>query len=58
MKDLTTGIYPWLSLFIDRTKDRALSDLDKEIIQEPDPTKRMRMMKLVDQVRTADVDGD
>jgi flavin-dependent thymidylate synthase len=58
MRELTMGIYPWLVLFLDRTKDRALTDLDKEISQESDPVKRMRMMKLVDQVRTADVDVD
>lgn len=45
-------VHPWISLFIDRTFDRAAKDLDTEISSIEDIEKRTRMMKLVDQLRS------
>lgn len=44
-------VHPWLELFIDQNFDKAAKDLDAEIAEVSDETKRIRMMKLVDQMR-------
>lgn len=44
-------VHPWLSLFIDQNFDKAAKDLDAEIAEVSDENKRIRMMKLVDQMR-------
>ena len=51
MKAAVLEVHPWVALFIDRTFDRAALDLDDEIAEIEDETKRIRMMKLVDQLR-------
>jgi thymidylate synthase (FAD) len=51
MKASVLEVHPWMSLFLDRTFDRAASDLDKEISEIDDGDKRTRMVKLVDQLR-------
>lgn len=59
MKTAVKEVHPWISLFIDRTFDQAVADLDKEIstIAATDDggsleEKKTRMMKLVDQLRS------
>lgn len=52
MKTAACQVHPWLPIFIDRTFDRAAMDLDEEIAEISDETKRTRMMKLVDQLRS------
>ena len=44
-------VHPWLELFISQNFDKAAKDLDAEISEVSDETKRIRMMKLVDQMR-------
>jgi thymidylate synthase ThyX len=51
MKTAVKEVHPWVSLFIDRTFDRAAADLDNEIAEIEDPIKRGRMVKLTDQLR-------
>lgn len=51
MKDEVIKVHPWCALFIDRTWDRAAKDLDKEISDIQDQEKKIRMMKLLDQLR-------
>jgi flavin-dependent thymidylate synthase len=61
MKASVLEIHPWISLFIDRTFDKAVADLDDEIMTMPTAdyadgvsleAKKIRMMKLVDQLRS------
>jgi len=51
MHDEVLKVHPWASLFLDRTFVKAAADLDKEIQEISDPEKRIRMIKLVDQMR-------
>jgi flavin-dependent thymidylate synthase len=51
MKTAALGAHPWLTHFVERTFDKAASDLDKEISEIDDTAKRTRMIKLVDQLR-------
>jgi thymidylate synthase (FAD) len=51
MKEAAISVHPWLHLFLDRSFDRAAADLDSEIVAIKDPDKRIRMIKLVDQLR-------
>jgi flavin-dependent thymidylate synthase len=51
MKASVLEAHPWISLFIDRTFDKAAADLDEEINGITDENKRIRMMKLADQMR-------
>ena len=51
MKAEILRVHPWVSLFIDRTADRAAKELDDLIMQLPDQDQRIRMIKLVDQMR-------
>ena len=44
-------VHPWIDLFVRRTRDLAAKDLDKEIASIEDNDQRIRMMKLVDQLR-------
>ena len=52
MKEAAIQVHPWLSLFIERTFERAATDLDFEISEIANPDKRTRMTKLVDQMRS------
>ena len=45
------SVHPWMSLFLRRTFDQAAVDLDNEIASIEDSDKKLRMMKLVDQLR-------
>lgn len=47
-------VHPWLKLFTERSFDTAAKDLDQEIMAIEDPEKRIRMVKLVDQLRKGD----
>lgn len=51
MQKAVLDVHPWMGLFIDRTFDRAAHDLDAEISMIEEDEKRIRMMKLVDQMR-------
>lgn len=51
MKKAVLEIHPWANMFFDRTFDQAARDLDAEISSIEDESKRIRMMKLVDQMR-------
>src|SRR3990167_7900345 len=56
MKAAAIEVHPWVKMFVDRTKDQAMKDLDNEIdnmatLGEINSEKRIRMMKLVDQIR-------
>lgn len=51
MQSAVLDVHPWMGLFIDRTFDRAAHDLDAEISMIEEDGKRIRMMKLVDQMR-------
>jgi flavin-dependent thymidylate synthase len=53
MKALVTDAHPWIKLFLERTADKAAADLDAEIMTLTDPDQRIRMIKLVDQLRRA-----
>ena len=54
MKTAVVSVHPWAELFLARTFDRAASDLDQEINQlEVSQEQKMRMIKLVDQLRSA-----
>lgn len=44
-------VHPWTSLFFERTFDKAAQELDAEIGKVEDPDQRIRMIKLVDQLR-------
>lgn len=52
MKRCVIDVHPFVQLFIDRTFERAASDLDKEINDLPvDGDKKIYLRKLVDQMR-------
>jgi thymidylate synthase ThyX len=55
MRDEVLRVHPWAHLFLDRTLDRALAELDEMLRQLPggvDPeSDKFRMLKLVDQIR-------
>jgi flavin-dependent thymidylate synthase len=51
MQQRVIEVHPWCSLFTERTFDTSAKDLDKEIAEISDNDKRIRMMKLVDQMR-------
>lgn len=51
MKDRAFAALPWSALFFSRDFDHAASDLDREISEISDQDKRIRMIKLVDQLR-------
>jgi len=52
LKASVLDVHPWATMFIERTFDQAAQDLDDEISDIEDETKRTRMMKLVDQMRS------
>jgi flavin-dependent thymidylate synthase len=52
MQKSVADVHYWISLFTERTFDVSAKDLDKEIADIQDDQKRIRMMKLVDQMRT------
>jgi flavin-dependent thymidylate synthase len=51
MKDVVRAMHPWIDLFIDRTMDRAISDLEKLCTSVMGTEERMRAVKLLDQIR-------
>jgi thymidylate synthase ThyX len=51
MKASVLDVHPWMSLFLERTFDYAAAALDGEISKIEDNDKRIRMIKLVDQMR-------
>jgi len=51
MQKAVIEVHPWMSLFLRRTFDQAAMDLDNEIADIEDNDKKIRMMKLVDQLR-------
>jgi flavin-dependent thymidylate synthase len=51
MKKSVHEVHPWIDLFIARTADAAMHDLDAEINGIEDSAKRTRMLKLVDLCR-------
>lgn len=51
MKDAVMQVHPWASLFIDQDFDKAARELDAEIGSLKDADQKIRMMKLVDQLR-------
>ena len=51
MQDAVKAVHPWISLFIDRTFERAAKDLDAEIATMADREQATRMLKLVDILR-------
>ncbi len=56
MKEAVIAVHPWVSLFVERTFDKAAKDLDEEIdtlfINEKiDSGIKIKLMKLVDQLR-------
>ena len=52
MKRQVLAVHPFVSLFIDRTFERAAKDLDDELATMDDREKATRMLKLVDQLRS------
>jgi flavin-dependent thymidylate synthase len=53
IKAEATRVHPWLHLFINRTFDRAVSDLEKLIIAcIEEPVARTNAIKLLDQIRS------
>lgn len=53
MKQQVFEVYPWAVMFLDRTFDRAASDLDREINELPTSDEhKTKMRKLVDQMRS------
>lgn len=51
MQTEATRVHSWLPIFVERTFDKAAADLDFEISTIDNPEKKVRMMKLVDQLR-------
>ena len=51
MSDEVIKVHPWAKMFFDRTWDRAAKDLDGEIATIKDNDQKIRMMKLLDQLR-------
>jgi len=51
MKEEAIKVYPWLPIFLNQDFAKAAKDLDEEISEITDETKRTRMLKLVDQLR-------
>jgi flavin-dependent thymidylate synthase len=51
MKTAVREVHPWIDLFVNRTADAAMHDLDDEINGIDDNAKRLRMLKLVDLCR-------
>jgi flavin-dependent thymidylate synthase len=51
MKVAVREVHPWIDLFVNRTADAAMHDLDDEINGIEDNAKRLRMLKLVDMCR-------
>lgn len=51
MKAAALAVHPWLHLFFDRTFDKAAQELDEECKGIENKAKRIRMMKLIDQLR-------
>lgn len=51
LKDRVLEVHPWVHFFANRTFDLAAKELDKEILAIEDPEKKIRMIKLVDQLR-------
>lgn len=52
MQAETKRVHPWISMFLERTFDRAISDLEKKILsQVANATERVSMIKLLDQLR-------
>lgn len=45
------AVHPFIDLFVNRTYDVAMKELDSEIMEITDEAKRYRMLKLVDQLR-------
>lgn len=53
MREAVMYVYPWATLFLDRTFDRAAADLDVEINDLPvSEEQKTKMRKLVDQLRS------
>lgn len=53
MKENVLWVYPWATLFLDRTFDRAAADLDTEINELPTSDEhKTKMRKLLDQLRS------
>lgn len=51
MKQVAIDVHPFLTLFLERTQDKASQELYEELASIEDDTKRLRMIKLVDQIR-------
>jgi flavin-dependent thymidylate synthase len=51
IKNAAMKVHPWLSLFFERNFNKAATDLDKEILSVEGEDKKIRMLKLVDQLR-------
>ena len=52
MKAEMLRVHPWTELFFERTFDKAAQELDEEIQALPDQDQRIRMIKLIDQMRS------
>jgi flavin-dependent thymidylate synthase len=51
LKDRILEVHPWVHMFVNRTFDLCAKELDQEISEIGDPEKKIRMIKLVDQLR-------
>ena len=51
MKAEMLRVHPWTELFFERTFDKAAQELDEEVQALPDQDQRIRMIKLIDQMR-------
>lgn len=53
MQEAVLEVHPWTSLFLERDADHAAADLDKELVALPDKVQSIRLIKLLDIIRTA-----